>query len=154
MKRMSLIALSIAAVSLLFSQITTADEKSANSSPEQIIRQLEADLAQAMVKRDFATIDRITATDWMLTDADGELQTKADADADLKSGNLTIQSYKINELKVRIYGDTAIVHGLETEKSKYKREDLSGQYRFTDLLIKRDGRWQIVATHISKVAKE
>ena len=74
--------------------------------------------------------------------------------ADAQSGDLTFESFKINELKVRIYGDTAIVHGLETEKSKYKKEDLSGQYRFTDVFIKRDGRWQAVATHFTRVAKD
>jgi ketosteroid isomerase-like protein len=154
MKRISLIILSLATASLLFSYVTTADEKTGSASAEQTIRQLEEEWANALVKRDYATIDRITASDWMLTDPTGDLQTKAQADADLKSGDLTIESFKINELKVRVYGDTAIVHGLETEKSKYKKEDLSGQYRFTDVFVKRDGRWQAVASHVSRVMKD
>ena len=151
MKRLTLITVSLAAASLLFSYVTTADDKAATASSEQIIKQLEEDWAKALVKRDQATIDRITAPDWILTDSTGTLQTKAQADADLKSGDLAFESFKINELKVRLYGDTAIVHGLETEKSKYKGDNLSGQYRFTDVFMRRDGRWQSVATHFSRV---
>jgi ketosteroid isomerase-like protein len=54
---------------------------------------------------------------------------------------------------VRVFGDTVIVHGLETEKSTYKGADSSGQYRFTDVFIKRDGVWVAVAEHGSKVRK-
>jgi hypothetical protein len=45
------------------------------------------------------------------------------------------------------------VHGLDTEKSSYKGKDTSGQYRFTDVFVKRNGLWHAVATHASKVAK-
>jgi hypothetical protein len=55
---------------------------------------------------------------------------------------------------VRVYGDTAIASGLGTEKSTYKGKDTSGQYRYTDVFVKRNGTWQAVATHGSKVTKE
>jgi ketosteroid isomerase-like protein len=48
-------------------------------------------------------------------------------------------------------GDTAVVHGLWTEKSTLNGKDTSGQYRFTDTFIKRDGRWQAVATFSTKL---
>jgi ketosteroid isomerase-like protein len=115
---------------------------------------LEHDWADALVKRDQAVLDRIEAPDWMLTDPSGTLQTKAQADTTLKSGDHTFESFKIDELKVRVYGDTAVVHGLETEKSNHKGKDTSGQYRFTNVFVKRDGRWQAIATHVSRVVKE
>ena len=90
----------------------------------------------------------------MLTDPDGHLISKAKADADLKSGTLTLESFHLDDLKIRVFGQTAIAYGLETEKSKYAGKDTSGQYRFTDVFIKRAGRWQAVSTHISKVAQK
>ena len=45
----------------------------------------------------------------------------------------------------------AIVHGLETEKSSYKGKDISGQYRFTDVFMKREGKWMAIATHVTRV---
>ena len=49
------------------------------------------------------------------------------------------------------FGDTAIVHGLETEKSMTNGKDSSGQFRFTDVFVKCDGVWMAVAEHDSKV---
>jgi ketosteroid isomerase-like protein len=54
---------------------------------------------------------------------------------------------------VHVDGDTAVVFGLETEKSTYKGADSSGQYRFTDVFVKRNGVWKAIATHVTKVAK-
>jgi len=58
-----------------------------------------------------------------------------------------------DNLKVRVYGSTAVISGLSTEKSQLMGSDTSGQYLFTDTWIKRDGRWQCVATHLSEVAE-
>ena len=57
-------------------------------------------------------------------------------------------------MTLRVYGDTAVVHGLETEKSSYKGKDTSGQYRFTDVFLKRDGGWHAIATHVTRVVKQ
>ena len=145
MKRLMLIAAFLAAA--------VVAKPAASVSPEQAIRQIETDWAAALVKADLAAIDRIEAPDWQLTDPEGNVNMKADSDADLKSGALKLASFKINDLKVRIFGDTAIVHGLETEKSSYKGDDTSGQYRFTDVFVKRGGVWRAVATHVTRVVK-
>jgi ketosteroid isomerase-like protein len=121
---------------------------------EQALRKIEEDWANALVKGDVAATQRFVSPDWVLTLPDGEVLTKAQADADLKSGAVKFESFKLDELKVRVYGDTAVVHGLETEKSTNKGKDTSGQYRFTDTFIKRDGRWMAVATHVSKVEQK
>jgi ketosteroid isomerase-like protein len=52
----------------------------------------------------------------------------------------------LDDLKVRVFGDAGVAVGLETEKSRYKGKDTSGQYRFTDTWLKRDGRWLCVAS--------
>jgi len=151
MKRIVLNTLSAVAVCLTLAQAIAAEEKAGND--EQIIKQLEQEWADALLKRDQAAIDRITSADWVLTDPKGRLIAKAQADADLKSGTVKFESIKLDELKVRVYGDTAVVHGLETRKSSYKGKDTSGQYRFTDVFVNRNGRWQAIATHVSRVAK-
>jgi ketosteroid isomerase-like protein len=81
------------------------------------------------------------------------LITKATSEADLKSGKMKFESVRADELRVRVFGDAAIAFGLVTEKSKYDDKDNSGQFRFTDVFIKRDGRWQAVCTHLTRVAK-
>jgi|SRR5437773_9278320 len=151
MKPIVLNTLSVVAVCLSLARAMAAEEKAGND--EQIIKQLEQEWADALLKRDQAAIDRIRSADWVLTDTEGALIAKAQADADLKSGTVKFESIKLDELKVRVDGDTAVVHGLETRKSSYKGKDTSGQYRFTDVFVKRNGRWQAVATHVTRVAK-
>ena len=143
------VALAISATTEL---LRAADEKSKDA--EQAIKKREQEWADALVKRDQAVIDRIESPDWMLADAEGNLVSKAKADADLKSGAVAFESVHNDELRVRVFGDTAIAYGLVTEKIKFQGKDTSDQCRFTDVFIKRDGRWQAISTHLSRVAKQ
>lgn len=145
--------LAVAATALAFGEPSAKEPKPQGGSAEQTIRQLEQDWGVALTKHDIAAIDRIVSPDWMLTDPDGALVNKAQSDADLKSGVATIESFKIDDLIVHVDGDTAVVFGLETEKSTYKGSDTSGQYRFTDVFVKRNDVWKAIATHVTKVAK-
>jgi len=127
--------------------------RSAQANPEETaIRQMERDWVNALLKADTAALDRIEAADFVFADPDGKMHTKAEHLADFKSGALKFESITLDDLKVRILGDTAIAHGLSTEKSSYKGKDTSGQYRWTDVFVKRGGCWQAVAGHASKVA--
>ena len=122
-------------------------------STEQIIRKHAQDWVDALVKADFSVIDRIVAPDWMLTGPGGSLLTKVQADADLKSGALKFASLTIDEMKVAVFGDMAVVYLLETEKSSYKGSDFSGQVQVTDVFVKRNGTWQAVTTSVTRVVK-
>lgn len=144
MKKALLLVVTMCAVSLL---------ASAQASPdEQTIRQIEQDWANALVKADTVALERILAADCVFTTSDGKMQTKAQNLANFKSGAVKFESFTINEMKVRILGDAAIVHGMSTEKSTEKGKDTSGQYRWTDVFAKRSGRWVAVTSHSSKVA--
>lgn len=124
------------------------------SSAKQALVQVEHDWANALVKGDVGTWSRCVANDWIGTTPEGNMVTKAGAYADLKAGLVVRELFRLDDLKVRVYGDVAIVFGLETEKSNIHGKDMSGQYRFTDVFVKRDGRWQAVASHLSRVSAE
>lgn len=151
MKSISVITLLGLTASLCATSLPAADK---SKDIEETIQKLEQEWGDALVKRDQAVIDRIAADDWLLTDPEGKLVEKAKSDADLKSGAITFESFHLDELKVRVFGETAIAYGLETEKSKYQGKDTSGQYRFTDVFIKRNGRWQAISTHLTRVASK
>jgi ketosteroid isomerase-like protein len=153
MKRIVVTTISVIAVGLAVAQAMAANKKGKSGSDEHIIKQLMQEWADALMKNDQAAIDRIESADWMLTDPEGMLVSKAQAEANLKSGTVKFESFKLDELNVRVYGNTAVVHGLQTRKSSYKGKDTSGRYRSTDVFVKRNGRWQAVAAHVSRVAK-
>lgn len=145
---------SLAFVSLAFAQMPGGAAASSTDTDEQMIIKSQEEWADALVNRDFSVIDRVVAPDWQITLPDGTVSTKAQVDADMKSGVIVFESFKIDDLKVRVDGNTAIAFGLETEKSSYKGEDTSGQYRYTDIYVKRDGKWLCIATHMSKVPEQ
>jgi len=125
-------------------------------SAEQTVTQLEKEWSQigtnkANLAADVKAADRIMADDWIATDFLGKTITKAEAIANLKSGANTTQSIELSPIKVRIIGDTAIVTASDTEKSTYKGKDSSGKYVWTDIFVKRNGKWQAVATHSTKL---
>ena len=123
------------------------------ASVQQTLMQMERDWAQAGIKNDTATVDKFVADDWVGIDFEGTSITKAEGIADMKSGASKTQSYEFGTMKVRVFGDTAVVTSSDTEKSTYKGKDSSGKYVWTDVWVMRDGRWQAVASQSVKVGK-
>jgi ketosteroid isomerase-like protein len=81
------------------------------------LKQLEHDWSQASLKRDLAILEKIMADDWVSIDFQGRSVTKSETIANLKSGLPATQAAGIGEMKVRVFGDSAIVTGSDTEKA-------------------------------------
>ena len=154
MKLMPLVlVLVIAATTLAHAQ--TADKKSAppaaaksaDTGTEQALMKIEQDTLAAILKRDVAAFSKFFADDAVLTTPDGSLQTKAQLLADIKSGDLVLESSSISDMKVKVYGDAAVVTYITVDKGKYKNQDISGRFRWTDTFMRRGGSWLIVAGH-------
>ena len=130
----------------------SADAKSAPAeNVEQALMQMERDWTDAAVKHDAAAIGRIIADDWAGTSWDGQTFDKAKSLADLPSG--TTASITLDPMKVRVFGDVAIVTGGDTEKSTDTADNGLAHYVWTDVYLKRNGQWQVVATQGSKVPR-
>ena len=132
---------------------TTASGIVRDSSVEKELIKLEDGCNDAYVKVDVAFLDRILADDYTDTDQNGIVSTKTQDIADLKSGDFKLTSCVCDDYKVRVYGNAAVVTARLTMKAQYKGQDVSGAYRLTDTWVKRSGRWQCVATHLSKIAE-
>jgi ketosteroid isomerase-like protein len=127
-------------------QQPAAAAKPAGGDVEQALMKIERDAAAALLKKDVASFGRVFADDASLTSPDGTVQTKAQLLADVKSGDLVLESTDISDMKVHAYGESAVVTYATTDKGKYKGQDISGRYRWTDVFVRRGGTWQIVAS--------
>ena len=116
-----------------------APAKPAASAVEQTLMKMEQDALAALLKRDTAAFARIFAEDAVVITPDGSPNTKAQLLAALKSGDLVIESSQISDMKVRAYGDAAVVTYITTDKGKFKGQDISGRYRWTDIFVRRAG---------------
>jgi ketosteroid isomerase-like protein len=122
-----------------------ASARSWNPSSGAQNRHLTSDWTEALLKKDSATLDKILADDWVYEGSAGT-PTKAQGPAELKSGDNKIDSMTLGDMKVRVFGDTAVVTGSDDEKSSYKGKDTSGHYICIDVFAKHQGRWQAVAS--------
>jgi ketosteroid isomerase-like protein len=153
---MKRIAIAVSVMVLVFAVAVLAQTpaQTETGSVEQELIKLEKQWGDALVKPDLAFLDQICADDWIFTDPDGNVWTKAQSLSLLKSGEDVYTSLVTDDWKVRVYGDAAVVTARNTVKETFKGKDVSGQFRFTDTFIKLAGRWQCVATHTSRIAQK
>jgi len=119
---------------------------------EKELLELEQEWANATIKADFARLDRILADDWVLTDAEGVVWDKPQILALMKAGDDVTSGMTNEDMKARVYGESGVVTGGYTSEEKMKGKNVGGHFRFTDTWIYAYGRWQCVATHVSKIA--
>jgi ketosteroid isomerase-like protein len=126
---------------------------------EAEIKKLESDWAAAVMRHDAEAARNILADDLVLTYPDGNTGTKSSELADIAAGAMTAEQWEIADPRVTVLdADTAFITGRGVLKNaKYKDPkskttvDVSGQYRFTDVYEKRNGKWQAVASHTTKI---
>jgi len=123
------------------------------TSDEQELIRLAAAWENCLLTRDVATLDRLWAEEYTSGTPDGKVRSKKQSLAEIQSDDLKITSAACEDLQARVYGDMGVTTGIAIEKGQYKGTDISGKYRFTDTWIKRNGRWQCVATHASRVSE-
>jgi ketosteroid isomerase-like protein len=138
---------------LSMSLAATAQNKASASAVENQIKKLEQDWAQATVKEGAPVVDRYEADDIVSTDPSGRVTDKSQDKKDLSSGDLKFESMELSDLQVHAFGNTAVAVGSNTLKGTYKGQDISGTYRFTDTWLKRNGKWQVIATQSTKLQK-
>ena len=120
---------------------------------EELLK-LENDFARAVTNNDADAVAGFLADDWMIVDPDGGLIDKARFLGVIKSGVLSHESMESEDLRVRLYGNTAVVTGLTTTKGKFMGQDFSSCERATDIFVKQNDRWQCVFTQLTRFTKK
>ncbi len=118
---------------------------------EQKIIQLFADGDRALIGADVSELQRIYADDYIQADEFGQATTKADLLRKLTSGALRFVSMTSKGRQFRFVSENfAIVHGSEEDEIEQGGARSHVNYLYMDVVIKRDGRWQIVASQLVK----
>jgi uncharacterized protein (TIGR02246 family) len=117
----------------------------AEGAEEAAIIQIERDWAAALVKGDLAVLDRSLAKEWV-QNADGEVMTRAQGLAAIKSGAFKLESATMRDISVHVFGDVAIATMIGDVKGTFMGKAMPPLQRSTDFFVKRDGRWQAVST--------
>lgn len=145
MKRVSMIVFLVLAVGAAV--VVAADDK-------QALEQIERDWAKAALAGDAAALDQMLAAGYVFTDSDTNMIGKKQWVDGLKSGDTKYETFRVDDMKVYLYGDAAVVVGKTTIKGVEAGKAIDETSRFTDTFVKQGGRWVAVATHTSRVPKK
>jgi ketosteroid isomerase-like protein len=119
------------------------------------LRDIELRLANAWVAGDRSLIDRVLADDWSVIDLAGRILTKAEVlEEAFDSHDRKIASMQIDNVRVRAFGDWAIVTGRTKAAGEYRGEAAEVTLRFTDVFCYRNGMWQVVASQATLLSDD
>ena len=110
------------------------------------LRNIEDQLIAAWVAGDTSIHERVLADDWGVIDAEGRMRNKVEVLEEMfRPGERSITGH-IDDVKVRPYGDWAIVTGKTHVAGRYEGNDIKVTLRFMDVFRRRGGTWQVVAS--------
>jgi ketosteroid isomerase-like protein len=126
----------------------------AQTSAQQEVLKFERDACKAFLDADVSALERVLTPDFTLTLSSGEVSTRADEINELQSKKVHYDVFENYDMLARLYGnDTAVVLGKTHVKGKSDGKPFDRIVQFTDTVIKRDGRWQVAASHVSPAVK-
>jgi ketosteroid isomerase-like protein len=153
MQRILLLPLLIVAlVGHARAQGTTGNQ--ADREIEKEILKLEDERNEAMQKGDVTVLDRILADDLAFVNTRGELHTKADRLADYRSGVIKYLSFKQDQYRLHVYGDTVVMTGRASGAVEYHGKVNRQARTFTNVYIKQGGQWHLVAHQATPIAEQ
>lgn len=126
--------------------------QSEESATVRDLKQLEQQLATTWQNRDCDGWGATLATDWSVIHITGAVITKAQALEVCRAPRPAAEKISIDEISVRTFDDAAVVTGRTTVITGDKSSTV--RLRFTDVFIRRAGRWQVVASHATRLAPE
>ena len=121
---------------------------------EDELAKVEAEFANAIVKNSPEEIRQFVSDDWIIINADGGIIDRQRFLEVIKSGTLTHEMMESDDIRVRVYGDSAVVSAITRSKGKFMGQEFTTHERSTDVFVRRDGRWRCVLTQLTGLTKQ
>jgi len=118
---------------------------------DQEIKSLQGQVQQAILKGDTSVMEKYYADDYIAIHGDGKLTTKAQEIENFRSGVTKYESITVHEVKIRVYGDTAVANALVSVKTTVNGQHYSGDVRNTRVWVKQSGNWKLVSFQATRV---
>jgi ketosteroid isomerase-like protein len=130
---------------------TPSDTHSATRLEEEV---LQVDLLRSVALRngDVATLVKLYSDDFIMITSTGEIRTKQDQLEDIASGRFQHPRPQAKILRLRVYGEVAIVHSEGQGEVVVNGQPDDVFRRYTRIYVKNAGHWQLTATHVSRVS--
>jgi ketosteroid isomerase-like protein len=123
------------------------------ASDQRELTQLVKDLNAALVKADIAFLQRVLHKDYTHFRPRGTVENRAQYLKNRETGRVEFESLVVDDIKVRRYGDTAVVTYRSTAKGKDQKGVIDEQRRWTRVFVWQEGRWQLVHSQGTTIQK-
>lgn len=120
------------------------------SDEEKTIHELFDGADRALMAADIEKLSHVFAEDYVQYDAAGRAFPKHEVLENLRTAAVRYPAIKSTARRVRLFGDMAIVHGVEMDEVESGGKRYPVHYLYMDVVLKRDGRWQIVGSQLVK----
>jgi uncharacterized protein (TIGR02246 family) len=105
---------------------------------------------KALMAADLDVLARIFADDYVQYNEAGKGFTKQEVLNNFRTGAIRYPSIVSTGRKIRVFGDTAVVHGSESDEVEANGKRSSVRYVYLDVLRKIDGEWKLVASQLAR----
>jgi ketosteroid isomerase-like protein len=121
-------------------------QSAASSSDLETLRGLNDDYIRSVQRSDVRRFSEILAEDFLNSNPDGTLVDRAGFLSQIAKP-VTISNLKVEDVRIRIFGDFALIHARTTYTTP---EGRAAAGRYTDTWARRNGRWLCVAAHVTR----
>jgi ketosteroid isomerase-like protein len=125
-------------------------QREEKQNDEQQILALHEAGDQALMSADLTALARIFADDYVQYNEAGRAFTKQDVLNNFRMGAIRYPSIVSTGRNIRIFGDTAVVHGSESDEVEVSGKRSAVRYVYLDVLRKRNGEWKLVASQLAR----
>jgi ketosteroid isomerase-like protein len=101
--------------------------------------------------RDIPALERLLAPEFTLVNTNAEVQSRSRAIQEVRDGDPQYERFENHSMSARVYGDTAIVQGITSLKGRSGGKGFVLDVRFTDHLVRVNGRWSITTSHVTRI---
>jgi hypothetical protein len=116
------------------------------------LRRLDKELSVATWAGDPIWFQENLADDYVLITPNGTARTKRDVVSELATPGMKMNPFEPIEVQIRVYGDSAVVNGRMLQRYTLGHIRYANDLRYTDVYVKKKGRWYLVSGHASTVA--
>ena len=131
--------------------IFVAAVMAASADRADMLGQTSARFELALQRNDVPALERVLSPDWLIIDSDGHLISREQFLRLLRSGELSHSAMQSSDLRVRVYGDSAVITALANGHGSYRGQAFDFAERSTDVWIWTNGRWLCAFTQLTRM---
>ncbi|HXS88415.1 MAG TPA: nuclear transport factor 2 family protein [Steroidobacteraceae bacterium] len=138
-----------ARAALLIAAMLLGSAANAADLPADLAKAVK-DYDEAQIHGDKAELQRLVADDYTLVNSSGRIQSKAELIADYTAPGYKIEPFEIMQPVEKVWSDGAVMGGVVDLRGTDGGKPFAVKLRFADIWAKRNGKWQVIYTHVSR----